>query len=78
MNEWQTIINIGAGATLSVMGWFARELWQAVKDLRLDMSTLREEIAKNYTRRDDFKELAAELRSMFREINDKLDRKADK
>jgi uncharacterized coiled-coil DUF342 family protein len=78
MNEWQTIINIGAGTTLSVMGWFARELWQAVKDLRSDISTLREEIAKNYTRRDDFKELATELRSMFREINDKLDRKADK
>jgi uncharacterized coiled-coil DUF342 family protein len=78
MNEWQTIINIGAGTTLSVMGWFARELWQAVKDLRSDISTLREEIAKNYTRRDDFKELAVELRSMFREINDKLDRKADK
>lgn len=78
MNEWQTIINIGAGTTLSVMGWFARELWQAVKDLRCDISTLREEIAKNYTRRDDFKELATELRSMFREINDKLDRKADK
>jgi len=78
MNEWQTIINIGAGCTLSVMGWFARELWQAVKDLRSDISTLREEIAKNYTRRDDFKELATELRSMFREINDKLDRKADK
>lgn len=78
MNDWQTIINIGAGTSLSVMGWFARELWQAVKDLQADISKLREEIAKNYTRRDDFKELASELRAMFREINDKLNRKADK
>lgn len=78
MNDWQTIINIGAGCTLSVIGWFARELWQAVKDLRSDLSALREEIAKSYTRRDDFKDLAHELRGMFNQINDKLDRKADK
>ena len=78
MNDWQTIINIGAGCTLSVIGWFARELWQAVKDLRSDLSALREEIAKSYTRRDDFKDLASELRIMFNQINDKLDRKADK
>ena len=78
MNDWQTIINIGAGVTLTVIGWFARELWGAVKDLRDDLSKLREEIAKDYTRRDDFKEFATEIRSMFREISDKLDKKADK
>jgi hypothetical protein len=39
---------------------------------------LREEIAKDYTRRDDFKDFAAEIRQMFREISDKLDKKADK
>jgi hypothetical protein len=78
MNDWQTIINLGAGVTLTVIGWFARELWGAVKDLRQDLSNLREEIAKDYTRRDDFKEFAVEIRSMFREISDKLDKKADK
>jgi len=78
MNDWQTIINLGAGVTLTVIGWFARELWGAVKDLRQDLSNLREEIAKDYTRRDDFKEFAVEIRGMFREISDKLDKKADK
>jgi len=78
MNDWQTIINLGAGVTLTVIGWFARELWGAVKDLRQDLSNLREEIAKDYTRRDDFKDFAVEIRGMFREISDKLDKKADK
>lgn len=78
MNDWQTIINIGAGCTLSVIGWFARELWQAVKDLRSDLSTLRVDIATHYIRKDDFKDFAHELRDMFKQINDKLDKKADK
>jgi len=63
---------------LAVTGWFARQLWDTVKELKSDLSKLREEIAKDYIRRDDFKEFASEIRSMFREISDKLDKKADK
>jgi hypothetical protein len=76
--NYQDLINIAAGTVLTVMGWFARQLWDAVKGLQADLSALREEIAKDYTRRDDFKELATEIRQMFREISDKLDKKADK
>jgi len=76
--NYQELINIAAGLALSVMGWFARQLWDAVKALQRDLSALREEIAKDYTRRDDFKDFATEIRQMFREISDKLDKKADK
>jgi len=78
MESYQTVINIGAGATLAVIGWFARQLWDAVKELKKDLSSLREEIAKDYTRRDDFREFTQEIRGMFHEISNKLDRKADK
>ena len=76
--NYQDLINIAAGTVLTIMGWFARQLWDAVKALQADLSALREEIAKDYTRRDDFKDFAAEIRQMFREISDKLDKKADK
>ena len=76
--NYQDLINIAAGTVLTIMGWFARQLWDAVKSLQSDLSALREEIAKDYTRRDDFKDFAAEIRQMFREISDKLDKKADK
>ena len=78
MNDYQVIINIGAGTALAVMGWFARQIWDAVKELKRDLAEFREEVAKDYTRRDDFKDFAVEIRSMFREISEKLDRKADK
>ena len=76
--NYQDLINIATGTVIAIGGWFARQLWDAVKSLQSDLSALREEIAKDYTRRDDFKDFAAEIRQMFREISDKLDKKADK
>ena len=78
MSEYQTIINIGAGAALAAIGWFARQLWDAVKELKKDMADFREEVAKDYTRRADSVQFQIEIREMFREIRDKIDHKADK
>jgi hypothetical protein len=76
--DFQTVINVGAGAALAVMGWFARELWGAVKDLREDLSKLREEIAKDYVSKGDFKEAVREMKELLMSIDHKLDRKQDK
>ena len=76
--EFQDLINIGSGAVLAVMGWFAKTLWDAVQELKKDLAKLREELPVNYTRKDDFKDFTQELRDMFKAINEKLDRKADK
>jgi hypothetical protein len=76
--DLQTVINLGAGFALSVMGWFARELWGAVKALREDLSKLREEIAKDYVTRVDFRDAVKEMKELLIAIDTKLDRKADK
>jgi hypothetical protein len=60
------------------MGWFARTLWDAVQELKTDLSKLREELAKDYVPKDDFKEGMSEIRRMFEIITTKLDNKADK
>lgn len=78
MNEYQTIINYGAGIALAVSGWFARTLWSAVQDLKTDLAKLREELPKTYTPKDDFREAMNKIESMFQRISDKLDDKADK
>jgi len=63
---------------VAVLGWFARELWGAVKDLRLDMISLKDYVAQNYTRKDDFKDFRSEILSFLQRIEHKLDDKADK
>jgi len=52
MNKYQTIINICAGSALAIMGWFARTLWDAVQELKQDLSKLWEELAKDYVPKD--------------------------
>jgi hypothetical protein len=76
--DFQTVANVFMGAGLAALGWFARELWGAVKELRADLARLREEIAKDYVSKVDFRDAWREVMELLREIDRKLDRKADK
>ena len=74
----QEIFNIIGGVTLAATGWFARELWSAVQELKRDLATLREELPKTYVTRHDYKDDIRELKEMLARIFDRLDDKADK
>ncbi len=76
--DLQTVINLGAGCALAVAGWFARQMWGAVNELRSDLAKLREELPKTYITKDDFKDGVAELKQLLIAIDTKLDRKVDK
>ena len=76
--DWQHIINLLGGAALASIGWFARQLWDAVQKLKTDMSNLELSISNNYVKKDDYKEFIREIRDMLAKIFDKLDNKADR
>jgi hypothetical protein len=76
--DWQNLINLLGGAALTVIGWFARQLWDAVQKLKTDMSRLELSISDNYVKKDDFKDGIRELKEMLGKIFDKLDSKADR
>lgn len=76
--ESQTVINMVLGVASTAIGWFARELWTAVKDLKADLAKLREELPKTYVTRDDFREDMRDIKDMLAKIFDKLDNKVDK
>ena len=74
----QQYINFVLMSGCAALGWFARELWTAVKMLKEDLSKLREEIARDYIRKDEFNRIADTLFAKLDDIRDKLDGKADK
>jgi len=76
--EPQTLINIAGGITLSVVGWLARELWGAVKDLREDIHRIEVDLPKSYVQRVDFDARLKRIEDMFQRIYDKLDEKANR
>ena len=76
--EPQNLIDTILGIGFTVLGWFARELWAAVKELKYDLSKMREDLPKTYIARDDYKDDIRDIRDMLSKIFDKLDNKQDK
>jgi hypothetical protein len=76
--ENQHFINALIGGGFAILGWFARELWGAVKELKADLATLREDLPKEYVAKDDYREDIREIKLLLAKIFEKLDAKVDK
>jgi hypothetical protein len=69
----QTLINTVLPLICVAIGWFCKELWSAVQQLKDDLSDLRTHIADNYLRKDDFSTRWEEVLKAVHRIEDKLD-----
>jgi hypothetical protein len=76
--DTQTFMNFVGGSAIAIGGWFAREVWGAVKELRSDLHGLEVDLPKNYVSRFDLDKRMDHIEDMFKRIYDKLDAKADK
>ena len=76
--DHQVIINAGLGVLLALVGWFARQVWDAVKDLQREIRDIEVDLPRNYIRRDEFMDNMREIKDMLGKIFDRLDNKADK
>lgn len=74
----QDLLNFAFAAVSGVLGWFAREMWTAVKELKADLSKLREEMPRSYVMKEDYRRDIYEIKEMLSKIFDRLDNKADK
>lgn len=71
--DYQPLINYGLSASLAVAGWLARELWGAVRELRTDMSKLRETLPVNFVLKDDYRRDIYEIKTMLTKLVDRVD-----
>lgn len=76
--ESQQLINWTFGIIAAGLGWFARVLWEADRELRADLAKLREELPKEYVRRLDIESRFDKIDQSLERLYDKLDGKADK
>ena len=68
------LVSIATG----VLGWFARQLWDAVQILRKDLTALQVQISENYVRYERLKDILKPLMDGIEEIKEILRNKADK
>lgn len=83
--DWQSAFNFAVGAFGVLFGWFLNVVWAANKELRDDISKVRDQhesfrlhIHETYMRRDDHHNTADAIFKKLDRIEEKIDRKADK
>lgn len=72
------IINIVLGVCLSVGGWFVRQMWDAVQNLKEDIQKIEVDLPTNYVRKSDLDARLDKIDDMLEKLFDKLNTKADK
>lgn len=83
--DMQHLINTGVGALLAAFGWFARQLWDAVKELRTDLESQKLHVSETYVKKSDVDTIRADFDKRFDKLElmigrlfDKIDQKADR
>jgi uncharacterized UPF0160 family protein len=71
--DTQSLLNLLFSSAGLILGWFLRELWAAVKDLKGDLAKLREELPKEYVAKDDYRQDVKELKDMIAKLFDILE-----
>ena len=66
----QQFLNWIYSGVLTALGWFAKTLWDADKEIRQDLMKLREELPKEYVSRDDYKDDIREIKDMLKQLFD--------
>lgn len=73
--DTQSLLNLLFSSAGLILGWFLRELWAAVKDLKIDLAKLREELPKEYVAKDDYRQDVKELKDMIARLFDILEKR---
>jgi len=68
----------GLGFVCTILGWFARVLWEAVKDLRRDLDALRVYLAQEYPSYKRLEGLLEPITKQLDRIEEALRGKVDK
>jgi hypothetical protein len=76
--DMQQVFNIFITILVGVMGWFARTIWDGIKELRDDLHHVEVQLPTNYVKQVDINVRFDKLETMMEKIFDKLDQKQDK
>lgn len=76
--SWQPYINMGLAVVFATIGWFVRQVWEAVQELKSDLNALEVKLPEEYVRKNDLTEILRRIDSTLARIETKLDAKADK
>ena len=75
MDDLQHVVNSVVAILFTLVGWFAREMWTAVKELKTDLAKLREEIPHSCVQKDDYRIDVRELKDLISKLFDVIEKR---
>lgn len=76
--DLQQMFLVLIGLACGILGWFARELYNATQALRKDLSALEVQIGRDYVRYDRLQDALKPVMDSLHEIKQALTQKVDK
>lgn len=68
----QSVFEFVLAALMAIIGWFLREMWTAVQKLKDDLSSMREDMPRNYIQKDDYKVDISRIHEVLDKIYDRM------
>jgi molybdenum cofactor biosynthesis enzyme MoaA len=69
----QNVFDWMVGVGGAIVGWMLKMIWEAIRDMRIEMKDLDKQMHEDFVRRDDFKEAIQEIKADMREGFNKVD-----
>lgn len=76
--EYQAMFNFVGGILLVAIGWWCKEIWDSVKNLKADIKALEIDLPKNYVSKKDIENRFDKIDATLERLFDRLENKADK
>ena len=71
--DTQSIFDWIVGLGGVVVGWALKMIWEAIRDVRMEIRDLDNQMHSDFVRRDDFKEAVREIKDDMKEGFNKVD-----
>jgi hypothetical protein len=76
--DWQYLFNLVGGAFMLGVGWWCRQIWDSVQQLKKDVQKIEVALPTDYVRKIDLEARFDKLELTLQRILDKLDQKMDR
>ncbi len=76
--DWQILLNLVAGAILTVIGWWCRQIWDSVQVLKNDVKQIEIDLPTSYVKKDEIKDRFDRIEVLLDKLYEKVEQKVDR
>ena len=76
--DWQILFNLGGTAILFSIGWWCRQIWDSVQNLKEDVKQIEIDLPTHYVKKDEIAARFDRIEMLLDKLFEKIEQKADR